>query len=442
MNIKFKQSFVGLIMFALLTLSTNLLASPFSFNTGSDLGTCTGLSNANQLQSCTTDDMFTISTSAPDSYLNTETFRGVTALGIAGGTNDLVPGEIDEGESLELTLPTPTVLESIDFSRLFTPGSGDAEFEEVHVTTNLPNVTGTLTLNSGTTAIWSWTDGVNNFSQIIAATDPSIIAPNQFGAGWYSVTNPFGTTPITSLTLTPPASATGDVFDFALVSASRAPTLQSLFDGETINVDDALLFDSWTLESNTSNTLIDFNEIFVTSEEGFLGLIFSSDELVVNGNDAIIDFTFSYRVTALPSFPESTISNVALNMTSFGAEERCSGVNHPRPELCGRDTTVRIDEIVVSPVTGNQEAFLGNFVDASSFNVGLAFSFMQLEQGAEELFIETRINLTAISPQSTPPSSASLEEFRQSFTVNEPGTFTLLILGFAAFAYSRYQNLR
>jgi len=206
-------------------------AQAFNFTTGPLGGTCANLPSFPPLlspgdpgtTSCTTGDGFTISTN--DGYLQTKTVNGVTGVGISGGSKDVVPAEINYPELLDLDLPSPGVLASLDLGFLYQPGVFGDEVYEVAAATPDGGMKGTLTVTGDTTAIWSLGSTVVNLS-----------ASTNDGGGWYSVENPFGNKVITGLKLKqlPGVDQNGNVIttlprnnpansDFALVGAKKAP---------------------------------------------------------------------------------------------------------------------------------------------------------------------------------------------------------------------------
>lgn len=188
MNVKHIASaglVAGCVLFAVPAQSTTL---GFNFETGVGLGNCISV-NANSTQTCTTASGIVIRAIGGGNLVIAE-FRGVTGLGITGGPND---EEVDEDELLAIDFPHPVELASIEFSRLFGPGSGDIDFESAEVLTNFSETNGVLVVNPGEmTATWLWRD-INGTQRTDFATtlDPSILPGGGFGAGYYRVESPF-----------------------------------------------------------------------------------------------------------------------------------------------------------------------------------------------------------------------------------------------------------
>jgi len=174
--------------------------------------------------SCTTGDGFTISTT--DGYLATKTLNRVTGVGISGGSHDVVPAEVNNGELLKLALLSPGVLGSLDFSFLYhgttsDPGAFSDRVFEVLAATPDGGMQGTLRVTGDNTAVWSFPGAIG--STVVTKSDSTIT-----GGGWYSVLNPFGNNPISYLTMTAvpqpgvPANSPANS-DFALVGAEKTP---------------------------------------------------------------------------------------------------------------------------------------------------------------------------------------------------------------------------
>ena len=129
-----------------------------------------------------------------------KTVQGVDGVGISTG---YVGGEIDtSGESMEFAFNAPIVLETLDLSFLFAaPAHEDRVNEIAKVVVNAGGVDyeATLTVDSDTTAVWSFTGGV--VSNLSIATEA--------GAGAWSIANPFGQLEVTKMTLLP-VDASGD----------------------------------------------------------------------------------------------------------------------------------------------------------------------------------------------------------------------------------------
>ncbi|MEC4986655.1 MAG: PEP-CTERM sorting domain-containing protein [Oscillatoria sp. PMC 1068.18] len=205
-------------------------ANAFSFNGGTDLGSCSAIPIENvgtgtpssTVSTCTTDDGFTL-TANTGGVLTGKTVNGVTGVGIYRDESSAGEGsqqEVDFGEELLLTLDEATALQSLDIAFLYKEGNfskafGDFVDEVAQITAN--GITGTLQVIDAFTAVWNW-DGI---SQIVNATSPA----NSSGGGLWSITNPFGDIKVASVSLTSPQEA-GESFrysDYAIAGAEKVP---------------------------------------------------------------------------------------------------------------------------------------------------------------------------------------------------------------------------
>lgn len=234
MNFKSTSVFAGL--FAVSTLAVSAPVKAFDFTTPSDLGSCAPLVDnfqppafgqqvdATQLPSCTTDDGFTVTAGGGQGLLQAKKVAGIAGVGVVGGAN---PQEINGfphgvAEFIELTLPSNSILTSLDLAFLYRPGiRQDLVFEQARVVTDT-GLVGLLTVTGNTTAEWSFLEGgpVTNLS-------PS----SNTEGGAYSIANPFGNNIISSLKLFAPSlladnDRNANTFrnnDYALKGATAKP---------------------------------------------------------------------------------------------------------------------------------------------------------------------------------------------------------------------------
>ena len=239
MNYKKSLTFIGLITSSALALSSNP-AQAFSFNpasvgTSADLGTCVGLGGSfkglsgAKTPSCKTADGFKLEAAPTGKNLQGKEVGGIHGVGVSDKVYiptyvaDPVHGEIDNGESIKLTLPNPgDVLKNIGLSFLYQPGVlADKVFEKAKIMTDT-GLSGFLTVTGNTSATWSFNGG--------AVTNLSPSTGN--GGGYYNIDNPFGDAVFSFLTLTP-FTYTTDAYgkaiqavstnsDFALAHATAA----------------------------------------------------------------------------------------------------------------------------------------------------------------------------------------------------------------------------
>lgn len=222
-------AYVGLVAGSVLALSSTP-AQAFSFNSGSDLGSCSAVpleklaadeASSSTISSCETADGFLLEAGPNGAKLTTKQVNGVKGTGVYFHSSAAGEGsqqEIDHGESLTLSvLKGPSVLKSLDLAFLYKKGNynvafGDIVNEVAQVTAG--GITGTLKVLSDTTAEWKWGD----ILQTINAVSPS----NSTGGGWYSIANPFGDAKVDTVVLTS-STETGTSHkysDFALVGAT------------------------------------------------------------------------------------------------------------------------------------------------------------------------------------------------------------------------------
>ncbi len=213
MNFKKVAGFVGLVASSVLAVSTSP-AQAFNLNSGSNLGTCSVLSDPfvgavfGQLisqgttGSCTTADGFTLTASGGN--LQGKNVNGFKGIGVTSDLNtDPTLAEINFGESISMTVPGATggILGSIDFSAMFQPGVfSDEVFEVAEVVASVfggGTYTGTLRITGNNTALWNV--GGLIVDQVVNAISPS--TPN--GGGYYSVSNPFANLAVTNLLFRP-----------------------------------------------------------------------------------------------------------------------------------------------------------------------------------------------------------------------------------------------
>ncbi|HBL12623.1 MAG TPA: hypothetical protein DD379_14710 [Cyanobacteria bacterium UBA11162] len=231
MNLKKVSVCLGLAAGSALAFSS-APAQAFSFNTGDNLGTCSGLLPVpGTLPSCTTGDGFGI-IAKPDGYLlRSKTVNGVTGIGIQA-TNPVAPGdgfdavrdEIDKGEFMHLIAPTSnTVLKDLGLAFLYrraelgTPNFSDLINEIAYVDVfgagGVDLGTGTLTvLDDGATALWEFGDIVQNVTGNFTGSGP----------GYANISNPFGNQGIEKLVLRVNQSQSDNFqqSDYGLVNAS------------------------------------------------------------------------------------------------------------------------------------------------------------------------------------------------------------------------------
>ncbi len=213
-----------------LASSVSLPANAFNIDLGTDVGNCiTAASGSNPLNTCTTGDGFTLTSSSTGTTTNAgklglKTVSGITGIGVRGGPagNEISLRTEDE---ILLELPDDSLLTSLGLAFLYQPGVfGDAVFEIAGVNST-DDIKGTLTVTSDTTADWTWTiDGTNFMTDIITAETSEGSLPGE--GGYYIIDNPFGNTPILSTTLfaVSNGSSLGDSnSDFALVLATSRP---------------------------------------------------------------------------------------------------------------------------------------------------------------------------------------------------------------------------
>jgi hypothetical protein len=202
MNYKKSFTFIGLITSSALALSSNP-AQAFNFNTSTDLGSCsalagpfTGSLSSYTTPTCNTADGFTITAAPTGKTLQGKEVNDVIGVGVSGKkpVRDVVGGEINYGESIQLTLPNPgDVLKNIGLSFLYRPGVfADTVWEAARITTNT-GLEGILTVTGKDTAIWNFAGG------LVTNLSPS----KGNGGGYYDIANPFGNAKFDFLTLTP-----------------------------------------------------------------------------------------------------------------------------------------------------------------------------------------------------------------------------------------------
>ncbi|MBZ8180829.1 PEP-CTERM sorting domain-containing protein [Oscillatoria salina] len=204
----------------------NADAQAFSFNNGTDLGSCSAIPIENvgtktptsTISTCTTDDGFTL-TANTGGVLTGKTVNGVTGVGIYRDESSANQGsqqEIDFGEELLLTLDEETALSSLDIAFLYEKRAVRDLIDEVALIT-ANGITGTLEVIDAFTAIWNW-DGL---TQTVNAKSPA----NSKGGALWKITNPFGDIKISSVSLTSPQEA-GESYrysDYAIAGAEKVP---------------------------------------------------------------------------------------------------------------------------------------------------------------------------------------------------------------------------
>ncbi len=185
-------------------------ATAFSFNSGTDLGSCGSIpletlsstgTSVSTVSSCTTADGITLTAGPDDAVMTLKEVNGVKGVGVF---HDLHPvgsiQELDYGETITLSTASPSIFSSLDISFLYTPGNdvfGDVIKEVASITAG--GFTGSLSVVDSNTAQWSW----NGISQTISASSSSTAS----GGGLYRILDPFGTTAVSEVTLTSFAEA-------------------------------------------------------------------------------------------------------------------------------------------------------------------------------------------------------------------------------------------
>lgn len=227
-----------LVSFALLGFSGAASAATLNFESGVGLGGCAFLGVPSP--QCTTADLLEVagfSEGPGTAALVVQDFRGVSGLGVRtrpGEDNDSgAHGEVnrrldDTNEGLSILLIPgggPQLVLSIEFSRLFGPGSGDILPESVLVRadTAFGAIAGTLQLDANLqSAVWTWDppDFPPTQSKQAVNLSPSTV----LGAGWWRIDRPFGFYPINRLTFEPGSNAADFTNDFAFVGiVTRTP---------------------------------------------------------------------------------------------------------------------------------------------------------------------------------------------------------------------------
>lgn len=148
--------------------------------------TCLGKS------SCTVDGA-TVSTNGSKYVFAEKTVNGATGLGISKkGGGDRTPGEIDIGESLNITFDAKQIVDAIQILFIY----NGPEFDDVAEVAQI-SADGTpykLKVSSTSDNQASWNSGFGGVSSCGATTAN--------GTGCFLITNPFGDTGIESLSLT------------------------------------------------------------------------------------------------------------------------------------------------------------------------------------------------------------------------------------------------
>lgn len=208
------------VLTGLFTMGAIVLASTsaqaFNFTRGTQLGSCANLLTT-PAASCTTKHGFTLTAGSEhstkdkkvlevktvnDNFIGDDGYIGdVKGVGVSRGNKDVVSGEVNLKEYIDLTLAgNGGILGSLDFSFLYPPGEFyDTVYEVVSADTS--GLTGKLTVKSTTSALWevfSGTTQLNSLTQTLTAISNSTDGnsatktPEARGGGWYSVLNPFG----------------------------------------------------------------------------------------------------------------------------------------------------------------------------------------------------------------------------------------------------------
>jgi hypothetical protein len=175
-------------------LAAALLAPSAAQASTISFGSCSGSTCTNSF----TGGTFTLTPSGGN--FEQKTFNGVTGLGVSGGT----AGEIDVNESISGTFSTDITLD--DFKLLFIyngPEFGDP-FEVAQVTIN-GTTSQTLTITGENSGVWS---GGLPTTVTGCAADP-LHNTTSDGPGCFLVSNPFGSTPIHSISFTALHSGVG-----------------------------------------------------------------------------------------------------------------------------------------------------------------------------------------------------------------------------------------
>ncbi|MBD3563401.1 hypothetical protein H6S82_31860, partial [Planktothrix sp. FACHB-1355] len=166
-----------------------------------------------QIPKCETDDGFKLEAGGglmqgkyfKDRSAVDDGFQGnVKSVGVSNGEpfNPDIPAGINFGEYIDLTLPEGGgILKSLDLGALYPLGEfGQQVYEIAAAAPNISGIAGTLTIKDKSTAVWSWMDGSREIKAISNSTDRK---SDIQGGGWYSISNPFADTFLTSLRLAP-----------------------------------------------------------------------------------------------------------------------------------------------------------------------------------------------------------------------------------------------
>jgi hypothetical protein len=168
-------------------LAAALLAPGAAQASTISFGSCSGSTCTNSF----TGGTFTLTPAGGN--LETKTFNGVTGLGVSGGT----AGEIDINESISGTFSSDVIVN--DFQLLFIyngPEFGDPN-EIAQVTINNDITTSqTLTINGENSGVWSGAGAT-----VTGCGNPATNTTAD-GPGCFLVSNPFGSTPVHSISFT------------------------------------------------------------------------------------------------------------------------------------------------------------------------------------------------------------------------------------------------
>ncbi|MDY7015274.1 MAG: PEP-CTERM sorting domain-containing protein, partial [Cyanobacteriota bacterium] len=222
----------GLIATSAIALSAES-ARAFDFNAvgGTGLGSCAPLvddvtvplfkafiDETDDISTCTTEDGFTLNVDQPgDGFLQGKKVGDVTGVGISVPEPGPVPGEIQHGEILDVTLDEASKIGSIDLGFLYLPPVFiDKVFEVAEITAKIDgnDVTGTLTVTGEDTAVWS-----------LGAIVQNLALSKEVEGGSYSILDPFGEDLVSSLIFTAPDVPGIDAprdSDYALVGIAKA----------------------------------------------------------------------------------------------------------------------------------------------------------------------------------------------------------------------------
>ena len=216
---------------------------------------------------------------------------------------------------------------------------------------------------------------------------------------------------IISLVIVPLSSAQASVITNGCADAS-ACTLEELFDGGSITVDDKL-FDSWTFESLLASGLSpDFSQVLVNGLDDVPfnpGISFDGGgELAVSDTD-FIDLSFSFAVSTVDGVARIKDNALILSGTSFGPP--------------GSGGLISIDELVFDPLgmlIADKHVEQDNLFDTQILSDVAQFALQS------SIFIEKDITIQGDALG----NFVSLDSFEQRISqVPAPATLFLLLTG-------------